>query len=187
MEAQKKFEINRNLLKKNKLIGFLQDRRNKREDVKQRKKEITETQENKLKDQILKQYKTDSNYLIKEINYNQVENASPKFTMREKYIFGSILQHDKQIRDDSNNQFGYSTLFNPDVNYIFSTLNLENPDFSVIRPKYPVYSFSKSKRFDLTMNNFNNNKNKLKYSNTETNFPFDKFKTILIINIFKVF
>ena len=38
-------------------------------------------------------------------------------------------------------------------------------DFSLIRPKYPIYSFSKSKRFDLTMNNFDNNKNKLKYSN----------------------
>lgn len=174
MEAQKKFEINRNLVKKNKILGFLQDRRSKREDVKQKKKEITEAQENELKEQILKQYKTDSNYLIREINYNQVENASPKYTMKEKYNFGSIFQHDKQMGDDSSNQFGYSTLFNPDISTKFSTLNLENPDFSLIRPKYPIYSFSKSKRFDLTMNNFDNNKNKLKYSNTETNFPFSK-------------
>ena len=87
--------------------------------------------------------------------------------MREKYNFESIFQHDKQIGDDTNNQFGYSTLFNPDISTKFSTLNLENPDFSLIRPKYPVQSFSKSKRFDLTMNNFDNNKNKLKYSNTE--------------------
>lgn len=173
MEAQKKFEINRNLVKKNKILGFLQDRRSKREDVKQKKKEIKEVQENELKEQILKQYKTDSNYLIREINYNQVENASPKFTMREKYNFGSIFQNDKQNGDDINNQFGYSTLFNSDISTKFSTLNLENPDFSLIRPKYPVYSFSKSKRFDLTMNNFDN-KNKLKYSNTETNFPFSK-------------
>ena len=120
MEAQKKFEINGNIVKKNKILGFLQDRRSKREDV------------------------------------------------------GSIFQHDKQMVDDSSNQFGYSTLFNPDISTKFSTLYLENPDFSLIRPKYPIYSFSKSKRFDLTMNNFDNNKNKLKYSNTETNFPFSK-------------
>ena len=154
MEAQKKFEINRNIVRKNKLLGFLQDRKNKREDVKQRKKEITETFENDLKEQILRQYKTDSNYLIREINYSQVENSSPKFTMREKYDFGSIFQHDKQLSDEGNNQFGYSTMFNPDMSTKLSTINLENPDFSLIRPKYPVYSFSKSKRFSFTMNNF---------------------------------
>lgn len=65
--------------------------------------------------------------------------------MREKYNFGSIFQHDKQMVDDSSNQFGYSTLFNPDISTKFSTLYLENPDFSLIRPKYPIYSFSKSK------------------------------------------
>jgi len=172
MEAQKKFEINRNIVRKNKLLGFLQDRKNKREDVKQRKKEITETFENDLKEQILRQYKTDSNYLIREINYSQVENSSPKFTMREKYDFGSIFQHDKQLSDEGNNQFGYSTMFNPDMSTKLSTINLENPDFSLIRPKYPVYSFSKSKRFDLTIDN--NDKNKLKYSNTESNLPFFK-------------
>ena len=137
-----------------------------------KKKELHEIQENELKEQILKQYKTDSNYLIREINYNQVENASPKYTMRDKYEFGSIFQYDKQNNDDNNNQFGYSTLFNPDVSTKSSNINLENPDFSVIRPKYPVYSFSKSKRFSFTMSNFDKNKNQLKYSNTEVNDPF---------------
>ena len=172
MEAQKKFEINRDLIKKSKINGFLIDRKTKREEVKQRKKEIEETQENELKEQILKQYKSDSNYLIKEINYNQVETSSPKYTMREKYNFGSIFQYDKQTNDDNNNQFGYSTLFNPDTSTKFSNSILENPDFSLIRPKYPGYSFSKSKRFSFTMNNFDKNKNQLKYSNTETNIPF---------------
>ena len=170
MEAQKKFEINRNSIKKSKINGFLIDRKNKREEVIQRKKEIIENQENELKEQILKQYKSDSNYLIKEINYNQVETASPKYTMREKYDFGSIFQHDKQMTDENNNQFGYSTLFTPDTSTKLSKSILENPDFSLIRPKYPVYSFSKSKRFSFTMNNFD--KNKSKYSTTETNIPF---------------
>ena len=173
MEAQKKFELNRNLIKKSKINGFLIDRKNKREEVKQRKKEITETQENELKEQILKQYKSDNNYLIKEINYNQVETSSPKYTMREKYDFGSIFQYDKQNNDDNAN-FGYSTLFNPDASTKLSNSILENPDFSLIRPKYPVYSFSRSKRFSFTMNNFDKNKkqNQLKYSSTETNIPF---------------
>ena len=170
MEAQKKFEKNRNLIKNNKINPFLMDRKNKREEVLQRKKEISENEENELKEQILKQYKTDSNYLIREINYNQVENASPKYTMRDKYEFGSIFQHDKQINDENNNQFGYSTLFNPDVSTKLSNINLENPDFSLIRPKYPVYSFSKSKRFSFTSTNFD--KDKSKYSTTEANLPF---------------
>ena len=174
MEAQKKFEKNRNLIKSNKISGFLLDRKNKREEVLQRKKEIMETQENDLKEQILKQYKTDSNYLIREINYNQVENSSPKYTMRNKYEFGSIFQHDKQtISDDSSIQFGYSTLFNPDISTKLSTLNLENPDFSYIRPKYPIYSFTKSKRFSFTTDNFDRNKSK--YTNTEVNLPLTNY------------
>ena len=174
MENQKKFEMNRNLIKKSKLNGFLIDRKNKREDVLQRKKELVETQENDLREQILKQYKSDSNYLIREINYNQVETSSPKYTMRDKYEFGSIFQHDKQnINDDSNNQFGYSTLFNPDMSAKLSTLNTENPDISLVRPKYPAYSFNKSKRFNFTMDNFD--KNKTKYSNTEANLQFTNY------------
>ena len=172
MEAQTKFEKNRNLIKSNKINPFLIDRKNKREEVLQKKKELHEIQENELKEQILKQYKTDSNYLIREINYSQVENASPKYTMRDKYEFGSIFQYDKQNNDDANNQFGYSTLFNPDISTKSSNINLENPDFAVIRPKYPVYSFSKSKRFSFTTSNFDKNKNKSKYSSTEANIPF---------------
>ena len=174
MENQKKFETNRNLIKSNKINGFLLDRKNKREEVLQRKKELTELQENDLKEQILKQYKTDSNYLIREINYSQVENSSPKYTMRDKYDFGSIFQRDKQNNDDENsNQFGYSTLFNPNISKNLSNVYLENPNFELIRPKYPKYSFGKSKRFNLTTDNFD--KNKTKYSSTESNFPFTNY------------
>ena len=170
MENQKKFEANRNLIQSNKLNGFLNDRKNKREEVLQRKKDIIESQENDLREQILKQYKSDSNYLIRDINYSQVETSAPKYTMREKYEFGSIFQHDKQNNNDESNQFGYSTLFNPDISTKLSTLNLENPDISIVRPKYPVYSFTRSKRFNFTTDNFD--KNKSKYSNTEANIPF---------------
>ena len=41
MDNQKKFEMNRNLIKRSKLNGFLIDRKNKREDVLQRKKRIS--------------------------------------------------------------------------------------------------------------------------------------------------
>ena len=174
MENQKKFETNRNLIKSNKINGFLLDRKNKREDVLQKKKELSELQENNLKEQILKQYKTDSNYLIREINYSQVESSSPKYTMRDKYEFGSIFQRDKQNIDDENsNQFGYSTLFNPDISKNLSNIYFENPNFALIRPKYPVYSFSRSKRFNLTTDNFD--KNKTKYSSTESSLPFTNY------------
>ena len=170
MEAQKIFEKNRNLINKNKINPFLLDRKNKKEYVLQKKKELLETQENDLKEQIFKQYNSDSNYLIREINYSQVENSSPKYTMRNKYEFGSIFQRDKQrLDDDLNNQFGNSVFFNPDISTKLSNMVLENPDFSYIRPKNPIYSFTKSKRFNSTTDNFD--KKKSKYALTEANTP----------------
>ena len=168
-EAQKKFEKNRNLINQNKINEFLIDRQNKKEYVLQKKKEIKETHENDLKDQILKQYNSDKDYLIRKINYNQVENSSPKYTMRNKYEFGSIFQRDKQILNDDINQFGNSLLFSPEISTKFSNTAFENPDFSKIRPKNPIYSFCKSKRFNSTTDNFD--KNKSKYFLTEGNIP----------------
>ena len=92
--------------------------------------------------------------------------------MRNKYEFSLIFQHDKQKISDDSNQFGYSTLFNPDISTKLSTLNLENPDFSYIRPKYPVYSFSKSKRFNFTTDNFDRKKSKY---TTEVNIPLTNY------------
>ena len=56
--------------------------------------------------------------------------------MKGKYDFGSIFQTDKYDKDTD-----------------FSTPNkkldkLENPDFSLIRPRYPAFSFGTSQRFN---------------------------------------
>ena len=72
--------------------------------------------------------------------------SDPKLIFKFKWFFSlQVFQNN----DETLNQFGYSTLFNPDISTKMSSINLENPDFSLIRPKYPVYSFSKSKRFKI--------------------------------------
>lgn len=91
-------------------------------------------QEQNLQEQIQKTYKNDENYLIRDINYGQVESSSPSFSMKGRYEIGSIFQVDKH---DKENEFS-----TPDNNFY-----LENPNFSLIRPRYPAFSFGNSQRF----------------------------------------
>jgi hypothetical protein len=136
MEKMKIFEERRMNLKKHAFNDFFEDRKYKKDNVLQKKIEIKARQDQDLQEQIQKTYKNDENYLIRDINYDQVENASPSFTMRAKYEIGSIFHIDKH-----------------DKEYDFSNSNkklhmFENPDFSLIRPRYPAFSFGNSKRFN---------------------------------------
>ena len=77
------------------------------------------------------------NYLLRNINYNQVESTSPSFSIKGKYDFGSVFYNDKSAK-------GYSSPQRQQNNNII----LENPDFGLIRPHYPAFSFGTSKRFN---------------------------------------
>ena len=136
MERMKIFEERRLNHKKHVFTDFFEDRKFKKDNVTQKKLEIQTLQDQNLQEQIQKTYKNDPNYLIRDINYGQVETTSPSFTMRAKYEIGSIFQTDKY-----------------DKNYDFSTpkksLNkLEHPNFALIRPRYPAFSFGSSQRFN---------------------------------------
>ena len=135
MEKMKIFEERRRNLKKNAFTDFFEDRKYKKDNVLLKKMEIKARQDKDLEEQILKTYK-DENYLIRDINYDQVEQASPSFTMRAKYEIGSVFHMDKH---DKDYDFSHS---NKKINVI------ENPDFSLIRPRYPAFSFGNSKRFN---------------------------------------
>jgi hypothetical protein len=136
MEKMKVFEERRLNHKKNILNDFFEDRKYKKDYVTQKKLEIKNLQEQNLQDQIQRTYKDDKNYLIRDINYSQVESTSPSFSMKGKYEIGSIFQIDKHDKETD-----------------FSTPNkrlnrLENPNFALIRPRYPAFSFGNSQRFN---------------------------------------
>ena len=136
MERMKIFEERRLNHQKNVFTDFFEDRKYKKDNVIQKKLEIKAMQDQNLQEQIQRTYKNDPNYFIRDINYAQVESNPPSFTIRAKYDYGSIFQNDKH-----------------DKNYEFSTPKksldkLENPNFSLIRPRYPAFSFGTSQRFN---------------------------------------
>jgi len=142
------FEERRKNLRKNAFNDFFEDRKYKKDNVVLKKIEIKSMQDQNLQEQIQKTYKNDPNYLIRDINYGQVETTSPSFTMRAKYEIGSIFQTDKFDKD-----------------YEFSTPNkklhkFENPNFALIRPRYPAFSFGTSQRFNSISIDGRNNRNK---------------------------
>ena len=136
MEKMKIFEERRLNHKKNIFNEFFEDRKYKKDNVIQKKIEIKTKQDQDLQEQIQKTYKNDPNYFIRDINYNQVESTSPSFSMKGKYEIGSIFQYDKH---DKETEFPSS---NKKIN------QLENPNFSLIRPRYPAFSFGTSQRFN---------------------------------------
>ena len=164
MDKQKDFEERRKERRRNLMSDFFEDRKYKREDVYQKKKQILEKQQQDLQSQIQKTYKNDENYLIREINYGQVEPSSPKFSMFGRYDHGSIFQIDKKDKEDDdydNNENEAKLLNRP----------LENPDFNLIRPRVPTFKFGSSQRFisSTDYNTGNNNSNSPTKSNTINN------------------
>ena len=135
LEKMRIFENRRKNNKNNMISPFLTDRKNKKDLVFQRKIDIQNYLDKNFEEQIKKTYKDDMNYLLRNINYNQVESASPSFSIKGKYDFGGPFHIEKNYNEIN--------IPNRDK-YII----LENPDFGMIRPHYPAFSFGTSKRFN---------------------------------------
>ena len=131
------FENRRKFNKKNLISPFLMDRKTKKDIVTSHKIEIKDILDKNFEEQIKKTYKDDTNYLLRDINYTQVESSSPSFSMKGRNEIGSVFYNDKQ-----NQSKEYSS---PNKQ---KNIDLENPDFSLIRPRYPAFSFGTSKRFN---------------------------------------
>ena len=155
MEKMKLFEKRRLNNIKNTFNDFFEDRKYRKDFVIQKKKEIEAMQAKNLQEQIQKTYKDDDNYLIRDINYGQVEATSPSFSMKGRYEIGSIFQTDKHEKP-----YEYST---PN-----KKLNLENPNFSLIRPRYPAFTFGKSDRFNSISNDGRNARKLQKKDDNDT-------------------
>ena len=185
-EKQKMFETNRTDFRKKTYEDFFKDREDKKKIVKKNKKKNEKEEKENLRNQIIKTYASDfkkndnsmtynsnifndNNYLIRDINYTQVETSFPKYSIKGKYETGSIFDRDKQYSADKNN-FNRNNFLNmlTEEKQINNLTELENPEIAVIRPKYPAFSFGHSNRFNISINearntvsgSFNNSINK---------------------------
>ena len=143
MEKQKDFEKKRKRFRTMLFSDFFDNRKDKRGEVINNKKLISERQEKKLNEQIKKSYKTDENYLIRDINYNQIENSSPKYTIKGKYSSTLFTQN---YKDDEYNNKRFATISGDEVDY---ENRLSKPNLGAIYPRYPAFSFGSAKRFDF--------------------------------------
>ena len=162
-EKLNKYKLNKiNYLKDN-ASNFFDKRKLKKEQVLKRKREIEIQREEDLQNEIERQIAlTGENFLLRDINYNLVEDSSPKFTMKGKY-------------DD--NKFKFKDYENEEN---LSNLNLINPNIAIVRPSLPSYSFGKSERFEdlkvketLRKGKKNNNNNNIINEEEELNNYFN--------------
>lgn len=170
MEKQKDFEKKRKRFRSQLFSDFFYDRKDKKEEVINNKKLILEIQEKKLKEQIKKSYKTDENYLIRDINYNQIESSSPKYTIKGKYKNTLFSQINKD--DDNYNNKRFATISGKEIDY---EKEFTNPKIGAIYPRYPAFSFGSAKRFDF-LEKDKNKKKKLEKNNKRYEDEFDIFK-----------
>ena len=141
-----------------KIKKFLDEQKENIRKVQDNKEKIKEARENELedlKDRILKSgyggYDNNiDNIDYIDINYNLVEEASPNYTMKGRYKHGSIFDMPDNYSvvnnedEEEENKIGSNGKPIQDEEYKKS---LPVPQYNVVKPSYPIYSFSKANRF----------------------------------------
>ena len=138
-----------------KIKKFLNEQKKNIEKVKENKKKIKDAREmelEELKDRIARadygEYEGNTDYV--DINYKLVEEASPNYTMKGRYNHGSIFDMPDNYSvvnnddDDEENKIGSNGKPIQDEEYKKS---LPVPQYNVVKPSLPTYSFSKATRF----------------------------------------
>lgn len=184
-ENQKIFELKRNKFIKNKLSDFIKNRKKKVKIVNQNKNNLIKEEEKEFQKQIIKQYKTTNNYFAREINYDLIENSSPKYTIKGKYRYDPFLSYQSYYgstddifksydEDDDDNE--YTTSKNKQKNLFL----LENPNYDKVKPRCKAFSFGSSERFKTYNQNFNSTNNSIeKDLFKEGNFGYEDTKSFL--------
>ena len=170
----KSFELKRKNFIKNKLTDFFKDRVVKKKLVDKNKIELKKEEEKELTEQIIKQYSTTDEYFKREINYNLVEDSSPKYTLKGRYENHPSLSSQVYYASSDN-------IFSPYEIEKYNEFIIENnhirsklPNFSVVKPQYPAYSFGKSNRFNYNINTLNiSNDNSKKFKSAENSLEND--------------
>ena len=145
-ENQRVFIKKRKKFLKNKISNFIKDRKNKKILVKLNKENLIREEEKQFTTQMLKQYKTSNDYFAREINYNLVENSSPKYSITGKYRHRPSLSH-QAYYGSSDDIFDNYENDEEDNNKKKPEILLENPNYDKVKPKYPSFSFGISERF----------------------------------------
>ena len=94
--------------------------------------------------QIRKQFEkgdTESNFLIRKINYKLVEEQSPMFSIKGRYEHGGIFQSQSKVGDINSLNSNNNQLTEEQS-------NLPVPKFNSVKPSLPSFSFGKAGRFD---------------------------------------
>lgn len=170
MEKQKDFEKKRKKFRKHLFSDFFDNRKDRKEYVINQKKTIYENQQKKLKEQIQKAYKSDENYLLRDINYNQVEYSFPKYTIKGKPrgdLFNNTNSDDEYF---VNKRF--ATISGKEIDY---KPKLTTENFGVIYPRYPAFSFGSAKRFDFSNDNKSNDNKLTDNKNEEKNKSIPRY------------
>ena len=139
------------------LKTFLEERRYKKEKVMENKQKLEEARKEELEDLKARIPKTGSNANeygynsdLVDINYKLVEESSPNYTMKGRYNHGSIFDMPDNYSvvnnddDDEENKIGSNGKPIQDEEYKKS---LPVPQYDVVKPSMPTYSFNKAKRF----------------------------------------
>ena len=140
------------------LKTFLEERKYKKEKVLENKQKIEEIRKEELEELKARIPKTGTNSNeygynsdLVDINYNLVEERAPNYTMKGRYNHGSIfdIQDNYSIvnndDEDEENKIGSNGKPIQDEEYKKS---LPVPQYDVIKPSLPIYSFNKAKRFN---------------------------------------
>ena len=141
-----------------KIKKFLNTQKKNIEKVQENKEKLKEAREMELEDlkeRIMKPGYGDydrstANIDYIDINYKLVEEASPNYTMKGRYNHGSIFDMPDNYsmvnneEDEEENKIGSNGKPIQDEEYKKS---LPVPQYNVVKPSLPTYSFSKAQRF----------------------------------------
>ena len=136
------------------LEGFLNDRQRDLQRVMQNKN-ILEYQRQKELEKLIERIPKNGqnqkeNYYLNDINYNLVEEASPNYTMKGRYLHGSIFDVGDVYERNTFNKFdddeNIGSNGKPIQNEEYIN-NLPVPQFNAVRPHTPGFFFSKADRF----------------------------------------
>ena len=140
----KKWELNKQIISnKGRLKNFLEKRKIKEKEQKENAKKLEKENEEvkQLRREIIIEKGYEDPFKIKEINYSQVEEAAPKYTIK-----GRNIPRKKQDNEDTNN-----FLLGQDkdiIDYIKNIqINRPLPNINYVKPNLPSVVFPKAERF----------------------------------------
>ncbi len=152
---EKREKIRRNGERNKILKTFINDRQKDLIRVLENKSMLEQERQSKIDNLILKipRSNTENNeyydYYINDINYSQVEDRSPNYTIKGRYQHGSIFDINDNYDSVNLNNIDEENLGSngkpiQDENYLN---HLNEPQFNFVKHNSPSFSFSQSNRF----------------------------------------